>query len=79
MDNLFNHLLEDYTYVLERYTFACRNYHHHSATSDYVRHRTLSQDLIHRPYLVTVKDIRNLSQSIFRVGIDTFSTNGVIV
>lgn len=79
MNTLLNHVLEDYAYVLERYTFACRNYPHHFIESDYVRHRTLSQDLIHRSYLVTVKDIRNLSQSIFGVGIDTFSTNGVIV
>jgi len=67
-----------YTYVLERYTFACRNYTHHSAASDYVRHRTLSKDIA-RQYLVTIKDIRNLSQSIFGVGIDTFSTTEVLL
>lgn len=67
-----------YTYVLERYTFACRNYSHHSATSDYVRHRTLSKDIA-RSYLVAVKDIRKVPSVFWGVVEPTFSTTEVLL
>lgn len=57
MNIFLNHVLEDYAYVLERYTFACRNYYHHLTQGDYVRHRTLSKDIA-STYLVTFKGIR---------------------
>lgn len=78
MNTFITNVYKDTANVVTRYTFACRNYSHHSTTSDYVRHRTLSKDIA-RQYLVTIKDIRNLSQSIFGVGIDTFSTTEVLL
>ena len=44
--NLFkSDIMKHNTNVLENFTSACRNYIHHSATSDYVRHRTSQQTL----------------------------------
>ena len=65
MNNLLSYIVKDFTYVLERYTFACRNYPHHLPTGDYVRHRTLSEDIA-STYLVTFKGIR-LPRSFFGV------------
>ena len=77
MNTLLNNVLEDYDHVLVRYTFACRNYYYHSATGDYVRHRTLSKDVV-RPYLVTSKDMI-LPRSFLGVWGFSFSSNGVIL
>lgn len=64
MNTFITNVYQNNASVLTRYTFACRNYTHHSFTSDYVRHRTLSKD-ISRPYLVARKDTR-LPVSFFR-------------
>lgn len=76
MNTFITNVYTDTANVVTRYTFACRNYPHHSITGDYVRHRTLSKD-ISRPYLVARNDIR-LPLSFQRVEGVIFSTNGVI-
>ena len=77
MNNLLSYNLESSASVLENIGSACHNYPHHLTQGDYVRHLSYTQTLV-RLYAVTLKDTRNLSQSFFGVGIDTFSTNGVI-
>lgn len=79
MNNLISNVTkENHTIVLERYTFACLNHMHSSIESPDVRHRTLSQDLIHKTYLVTDKDNRKVPSIFWGVVEPTFSTNGVI-
>lgn len=45
MNNLITNVLYSNASVLEKFTSACRNYIHHSPTSDYVRHRSSTKAL----------------------------------
>lgn len=75
--NIFKQVMSYHTNVLEKSTSACRNYIHHSATGDYVRHRTSQQTLANHMQLPSrtldfVSSVRSGTKFIF-----PFSLSGV--
>ena len=75
--NIFKHVISYNTNVLEKSTSACRNYIHHLATGDYVRHRTSQQTLADHMQLPSrtlgsVSSTRSDAEFIF-----SFSLSGV--